>query len=207
MEGFPEQCMNEWTLALPKNIDTSSLRRESKHLASLLTTNWQRERQAGCATVSFRLYYLYLILTYLIFSWCQLPSCDFPKHTTAFHYRYDMQIFCCFCKPTFSGATFEWDALYILLLLTKHHTNTHRRIKSLLYTQTASPVEANHWLHVTAAYPSEGLCFGYEAAREPKWSRSGGREEKSLPLPGTLVEYLLVHTVSWIYISWCHKWK
>jgi hypothetical protein len=32
--------------------------------------------------------------------------------TTALHYRYDMQMCCTFCKPTFSGATHEWDALY-----------------------------------------------------------------------------------------------
>jgi hypothetical protein len=61
----------------------------SKHLASLLTTDWQHERQAGCVAFSFRLDY-----PYLIFSYCQLPFSEFPKHTTAFHYRYDMQIYC-----------------------------------------------------------------------------------------------------------------
>jgi hypothetical protein len=66
----------------------------SKHLASLLTTDWQRKRQAGCVAVSFCLEYLYLNLSYLFFSCCQLPFCEFPKHTTAFHYRYDMQIYC-----------------------------------------------------------------------------------------------------------------
>jgi hypothetical protein len=53
---------------------------------------------------------------YLIFSCCQLPFCEFPKHTTALHYGYDTQMYCTFvpfCKPTFSGATREWDALYI----------------------------------------------------------------------------------------------
>jgi hypothetical protein len=57
----------------------------SKHLASLLTTDWQRERQA--------LDYLYL---YLIFSCCQIPFYEFLKHTTALHYRYDMQMYCTF---------------------------------------------------------------------------------------------------------------
>jgi hypothetical protein len=27
---------------------------------------------------------------------CQLPFCEFPKHTTALHYRYDMQMYCTF---------------------------------------------------------------------------------------------------------------
>jgi hypothetical protein len=44
---------------------------------------------AGCVAVSFRVDYLYLIL-----SCCQLPFCEFPKHTTAFDYRYDMQMYC-----------------------------------------------------------------------------------------------------------------
>jgi hypothetical protein len=62
----------------------------SKHLASLL------ERQAGCVAVSFHLDYLYLILSFLLFLCCQLPFCEFPKHATAFHYRYDIQIYCTF---------------------------------------------------------------------------------------------------------------
>jgi hypothetical protein len=37
-----------------------------------------------------------LILSYLIFSCYQLPFCKFPKHTTALHYRYDMQMYCTF---------------------------------------------------------------------------------------------------------------
>jgi hypothetical protein len=47
-----------------------------------------------------------------------LPFCEFTKHTTALHYRYDMQIYCTFFsfrKSTFSGATREWDALYFWL--------------------------------------------------------------------------------------------
>jgi hypothetical protein len=31
-----------------------------------------------------------------LFSCCQLPFCEFPKHTTALHYRYDMQMYCTF---------------------------------------------------------------------------------------------------------------
>jgi hypothetical protein len=30
----------------------------------------------------------WLSLSYLIFSCCQFPFCEFPKHTTALHYRY-----------------------------------------------------------------------------------------------------------------------
>jgi hypothetical protein len=47
------------------------------------------ERQAGCVAVSFRLDYLYLIL-----SCSQLHLCEFPKRTTAPRYKYDMQMFC-----------------------------------------------------------------------------------------------------------------
>jgi hypothetical protein len=45
----------------------------------IFTHDWvkRERRQAGCATVSFRLYYL-------IFSCCQLPLCELPKHTTTF---------------------------------------------------------------------------------------------------------------------------
>jgi hypothetical protein len=41
---------------------------------------------AGCVVVSFLVDYLYLILSYLIFSSYQLPFCEFPTHTTALHY-------------------------------------------------------------------------------------------------------------------------
>jgi hypothetical protein len=33
---------------------------------------------------------------YLIFSCCQLPFCEFTKHITALHYRYDIQMYCTF---------------------------------------------------------------------------------------------------------------
>jgi hypothetical protein len=61
----------------------------------------------------------WLSLSYLIFSFCQLPSYEFRKHTTALLYRYECKciVFCSFCKPTFSGATREWDALYFCLIL------------------------------------------------------------------------------------------
>jgi hypothetical protein len=51
---------------------------------------------------------------YLIFSCCQLPFSEFPKHNrTSLQVWYaNVLYFCSFCKPTFSGATREWDALY-----------------------------------------------------------------------------------------------
>jgi hypothetical protein len=55
----------------------------SKRCIQLLVT--------GCLAVSFRVDYLYLI-----FSCCQLPFCEVPKHTTALHYRYDIQMYCTF---------------------------------------------------------------------------------------------------------------
>jgi hypothetical protein len=49
-----------------------------------------------------------------LFSCCQLPYVNSQKKN-----RISLQVcranvlyFCSFCKPTFSGATFEWDALY-----------------------------------------------------------------------------------------------
>jgi hypothetical protein len=43
-----------------------------------------------------RLFSCWLSLSYLIFLCCQLPFCEFPKHTTALHYRYDTQMYCTF---------------------------------------------------------------------------------------------------------------
>jgi hypothetical protein len=37
-----------------------------------------------------------LLVKNLIFSCCQLPFCEFPKHTTALHYRYHIQMYCSF---------------------------------------------------------------------------------------------------------------
>jgi hypothetical protein len=63
---------------------------------------------AGCIAVSFRVDYLY---PYLILSCCQLPFCEFPKRTTALHYRYDMQIYCIFVlfvSQHFPGLPASW---------------------------------------------------------------------------------------------------
>jgi hypothetical protein len=49
----------------------------------------------GCKLRS-RLFSCWLSLSYLIFSCCKLPFCEFQKHTTALHYRYDMQMYCTF---------------------------------------------------------------------------------------------------------------
>jgi hypothetical protein len=35
-----------------------------------------------------------LLVKKLILSCYQLPFCEFPKHTTALHYRYDLQMYC-----------------------------------------------------------------------------------------------------------------
>jgi hypothetical protein len=65
----------------------------SKHCIQILV--------AGCVAVSFHVVYLYLI-----FSCGQLPFYEFPKHTTALHYRYDMQIYCTFVL--FVNQHFPW---------------------------------------------------------------------------------------------------
>jgi hypothetical protein len=85
----------------------------SKHLASLLTTDWQRERQAGCVAVSLRHDYLYLISSHLFVlptSFLQIPKTH--NRTSLRVWHANVLYFCSFCKPTFSGATREWDTLY-----------------------------------------------------------------------------------------------
>jgi hypothetical protein len=60
----------------------------------------------------------WLSLYYLIFSCCQLPFCEFPKHNrTSLVWHANVLYFCSFWKPTFSGATREWDALYIYIYI------------------------------------------------------------------------------------------
>jgi predicted anti-sigma-YlaC factor YlaD len=83
----------------------------SKHLASLLKTDWQRERQAGCVAVFFA--FVILILSYLIVlrtSFLRIPKTH--NRTSLQVWHTNVLHFCSFCKPTFSGATREWDALY-----------------------------------------------------------------------------------------------
>jgi uncharacterized CHY-type Zn-finger protein len=62
----------------------------------------------------------WLSLSYLMFRVANFLFAN-SQNTTALHYRYD---FCSFCKPTFSEATREWDALYFsnMPLLHEHHT-------------------------------------------------------------------------------------
>jgi hypothetical protein len=69
----------------------------SKRLASHLMTDWQRKWQAGCVAVSLRLDYLYLILSYLIFSF-RVANFLFAnsQNTTTLHYGYDLQMYCTF---------------------------------------------------------------------------------------------------------------
>jgi hypothetical protein len=62
----------------------------TSHLSSWLTEMWAESRLRN------RLFPSLLSLSYLIFSCCQLPFCEFQKHTTAFHYRYDIQMYCTF---------------------------------------------------------------------------------------------------------------
>jgi hypothetical protein len=77
---------SQWTLALPKNIDTSSLRRENKQAPRFSLPDRPTTRAASSR----------LSLSYLIFSCCQLHFCEIPKHITALHYRYDIKMYCTF---------------------------------------------------------------------------------------------------------------
>jgi hypothetical protein len=61
----------------------------SKHLASLLATDWNVSgKQIAQPSLS--------IFIIFILSCCQLTVCESPQKTTAFHYRYDVQMFCTF---------------------------------------------------------------------------------------------------------------
>jgi hypothetical protein len=68
--------------------------RSSKEYRYIFTTTW---KQASTAHLSSRLTDNAsgkLLIIYLIFSCCQLPFYEFTKHTTALHYRYNIQIYC-----------------------------------------------------------------------------------------------------------------
>jgi hypothetical protein len=65
---------------------TTCKQASTSHFSSWLTT-W-----AASSWLSLS----YLIFSYLISSCCQFPFCEFTKHTTPLHYRYDMQMYCTF---------------------------------------------------------------------------------------------------------------
>jgi hypothetical protein len=71
--------------------------RSSKEYRYVFTTTW---KQANTSHLSSRLTTRaassWLSLSYLIFWCCQLPFCEYPKQTTALHYKYDMQMYCTF---------------------------------------------------------------------------------------------------------------
>jgi hypothetical protein len=97
--------------------------RSSKEYRYIFTTTW---KQASTSHLSSRLtdnaigkLLIIFILSYLIFSCWQLPFCKFLKHsrTSLQVWHANVLHFCSFCKPTYSRATREWDALYYELIL------------------------------------------------------------------------------------------
>jgi hypothetical protein len=76
--------MNTCSYKEYRYIFTTTWKQASKHLASLLSTDWQREWQA--------LDYLYLVLSFCVANFLFANS----QNTTALHYRYDMQMYCTF---------------------------------------------------------------------------------------------------------------
>jgi hypothetical protein len=62
---------------------------KSQHFASLLTIEWNESGGKQVAQPSLS---VFIILSFC----CQLPLCEFPKHTTALHYRCDIQMYCTF---------------------------------------------------------------------------------------------------------------
>jgi hypothetical protein len=69
--------------------------RSSKEYRYIFTTTWKQASTSHLSSwLTMRAASSWL--SYLIFSCCQLPFCEFPKNTTAFHYRYDIQMYCTF---------------------------------------------------------------------------------------------------------------
>jgi hypothetical protein len=73
----------------------------SKHLSSLVTT----DNTSGKLLIIFILSYLFVLPTSIL----RIPKPQ-PHFITGMNAN--VLHFCSFCKPTFSGATREWDALY-----------------------------------------------------------------------------------------------
>jgi hypothetical protein len=89
--------------------------RSSKEYRYIFTTTW---KQASTLHLSSRLTdnasgKLLIIFIFILFFWCcQLPFCEFTKHTTALRYRYDMQMYCTFVlfvNQHLTGATRECE--------------------------------------------------------------------------------------------------
>jgi hypothetical protein len=107
--------------------------RSYKEYRYIFTTTWN---QANTSHLSSRLTdnVSGKLLIIFIFSCCQLPFCEFTKHnrTSLQVWHANVLYFCSFCKPTFSEATREWDALYHIISSTyrpfsifKYRTGSH----------------------------------------------------------------------------------
>jgi hypothetical protein len=80
-------CETYWITGSIKNCQRMFVEQfGGKQAPSLSPRDWLTTRAVSS----------WLSLSYLIFSCYQLPFCEFPKHTTALHYRYDMQMYCTF---------------------------------------------------------------------------------------------------------------
>jgi hypothetical protein len=83
----------------------------------LLTTDWRRERQA--------LDYLFVLPT--SFLWIHKTH----NSTSLQVWHVNVLQFCSFCKPTFSGATREWDALYAAKVYSSYITAAILELKRM----------------------------------------------------------------------------
>jgi hypothetical protein len=128
----------------------------TKHLAYLLTTDWQRERQA--------LDYLYLILSFRVANFLFTNSQNTQPHFIT-GMNANVFYFCSFCKPTFSGATREWDALYNSLSHTAvlmSHERDCRSQRGYASTQTAADWGLQYTLHMRSCNVPRNYLW-YEA--------------------------------------------
>jgi hypothetical protein len=91
--------------------------RSSKEYRYILTTTWKQastshlsspltDNASGKLLIIFILSYLFMLPT----SFLRIPKTH--NRTSLQLWHTNVLYFCSFCKPTFSGATREWDALY-----------------------------------------------------------------------------------------------
>jgi hypothetical protein len=93
--------------------------RSSKEYRYIFTTTWKQastshlfsrltDNASGKLLIIFILFYLFVLPT----SFSRIPKTH--NRTSLQVWHANVLYFCSFCKPTFSGATSEWDALYNL---------------------------------------------------------------------------------------------
>jgi hypothetical protein len=128
--------------------------RSSKEYRYIFTTTWKQANTSHLSSsltdnASGKLLIIF-ILSYLFV----LPTSFLRIHKT--YNRTSLQVwlanvlyFCSFCKPTFSGATREWDALYLLVQFHLHYKLKYIGVYYFPFVSIPLFLElVNHSLHL-----------------------------------------------------------